>query len=133
MLGWADWWAVSDRRGHIVGNDAGKTNIDVWVVDDWGFGGFEGDQERCDQTVMLLVQFGQILNHKLKDDQHELRLMYVPSLRALEALAYESERPEPAEPEAATPARALTARFCALLGLDMRRHRRPVGLSYHSI
>ena len=57
-------WFGPDRRGHVIGNAPDKKYVDIWIVDDWGFEGFQHDLDRCDQTVMLLFQFGQILNHK---------------------------------------------------------------------
>mmetsp|Transcript_1954 Transcript_1954/g.4868 ORF Transcript_1954/g.4868 Transcript_1954/m.4868 type:complete len:537 (+) Transcript_1954:3-1613(+) len=79
--GWLSW--LPSRQGHVTANDASKTFVDVWVVDNWGFDGFLRDLDRCDQTVMLLFQFGQILTHKLKDDRHKLRVLYVPSTTCL--------------------------------------------------
>jgi hypothetical protein len=47
----------------------------VWIIDDWGFS--THDQITSDQDVMLLFQLGEILNHKLQEDKHELRIMHV--------------------------------------------------------
>jgi hypothetical protein len=62
-----------------------KKYVDVWVVDDWGFDGFESDLERSDQTVMLLFQFGYILADRLEKDGIKLRVLYVPSKGCLDS------------------------------------------------
>ena len=80
------WFGLPNRSGHVVADNAAaeRKNIDVWVVDDWGFDRYYDNMERCDQDVMLLFQLGQILNHKLKDSHRRLRIMHIPSIAAME-------------------------------------------------
>ena len=80
------WFGLPNRLGHVVSDNAAdnRQNIDVWIVDDWGFDRYYDNMERCDQDVMLLFQLGQILNHKLQDSKRKLRIMYIPSVAVLD-------------------------------------------------
>ena len=80
------WFGLPNRSGHVKSDNAatGRKHIDVWIVDDWGFDGYYDNMERCDQDVMLLFQLGQILTHKLTDSKRKLRIMFIPSVAAIE-------------------------------------------------
>eukprot|EP00040_Diaphanoeca_grandis_P027474 m.156509 g.156509 ORF g.156509 m.156509 type:complete len:941 (-) comp30999_c0_seq1:52-2874(-) len=75
---------LTRHYGSSLKSEGKKKNIDVWIVEDWGFEGNYDDMTHCDQSVMLTLQLGYILHHKLKNDKHCLRVLYVPSVDCLE-------------------------------------------------
>ena len=44
----SSWLGAPKTLGSVIANDPNKTNIDIWIVDDWGFDGMHDDMPHCD-------------------------------------------------------------------------------------